>query len=424
MPRVSKTPRGGKGRGAPARPSALSVLQEVYSILAGEPEVEGTLRHVVEKVVKALRADVCAFLLFDDKTRELVTQPGGWGVPRGAEASVYRVAVNDPLTSSGRVFLSREPMLCEDAWKDPRVNPRFAKLWNYRSLIVAPLTVGERSIGVLRVGQRKPGRFGKDDLDLAVLVAEQAAVVVENARLYQRVRDDVKELQRLSEVKSQFLSMVSHDLLSPISSVEGFLSLLLREEVGSLSDRQRNFLTLCEKSLARVTSLIDDLLDHSRIEAGAVKMRPEALDLSALLAAVHQDHAAAAAEKRISFTVKEAPGLRLTADPLRLRQVLDNLVRNALKFTPEGGRVALSARREEGEAVVSVKDTGIGLSDHERQRVFDRYYQVEKNVSRRARSAGLGLAICKSLIEHHGGRIWVDSAAGRGSDFQFSLPLK
>lgn len=429
MPRSIKSPRGGKNRGAVARrrPRALSVLQEVYSILSREPDMEGTLRHVVQKVVKALGAHVCAFLLYDEKTRELVTQPGGWGVPDGEGGSLYRVSVNDPLTSSGRVFLSRRPMLCADAWKDRRVNPRFAKSWNYRCLIVAPLIVGDRSIGVLRVGHRRPGHFTKDDLHLAALVAEQAAAVIENARLYKRVREDVKELKRLNDVKSQFLGMVSHDLLSPISSVEGFVGLLLREdaEVGPLTERQRNFLALCGKSLGRVTSLIDDLLDHSRIEAGAVKMRMEPLELGDILEAARRDHAAQAEEKKISLTADSpADPIGVTADPLRLRQVLDNLVRNALKFTPGGGSVSLSVRLQGAEAVVSVKDTGIGLSEHERIKVFDRYYQVEKDASKRARGAGLGLAICKSLVEHHGGRIWVDSVPGRGSDFQFSLPLR
>jgi signal transduction histidine kinase len=275
------------------------------------------------------------------------------------------------------------------------------------------------------VGHRKPGAFGREHLRLAGLVAEHAAAVIENARLYRRAQGNVRELKRLNDLKTEFLSMVSHDLLSPLSSVEGFLSLMLKEEVGPLTGQQKEFLTLCAGSLQRVTMLIDDLLDLSRIEAGAVKIRPELVDLRDLLALARREHEPSAREKGLTLALSVPDGLPLVnADPHRLRQVVDNLLRNALKFTPEGGRVLLSARRRGDEVIVSVKDTGIGLSETEREKVFERYYQVEESASRRARGAGLGLAICKSLVEHHGGRIWVDSVPGRGSDFQFSLPVK
>jgi signal transduction histidine kinase len=413
---------GGRRSAARTVPTALPVLREIYSVLAGEPKLDRALRHLSEKIAAALGAHMCAFLLYDDASRELVAQPGAWGPPK--EKATYRVRVDEPLTSSGRVFLTRQPMLSRDAERDPRVNPRFFRYWNCRSLIVAPLTAGHRTIGVLRVGHREPGVFTRDHLRLAAFAAEQAAVVLENARLYRRIREDVRELRRLSALKSQLLSTVSHDLLSPLSSVEGFLVMLLDGEAGPLTDRQKGFLSLCGQALRRVTALINDLLDHSRIEAGVVKVRPEPVDLGELLSAARQDHAVLARKKRLAFSFDPPKDLpRLSADPHRLRQVLDNLLSNAFKFTPEGGRVVLSARAGKREVVVSVKDSGVGLSPLEARRVFDRFYQVEKNISARARGTGLGLSICKALVERHGGRIWVDSVPGRGSDFQFTLPV-
>ena len=401
----------------------LSVLRKVYAVLAGEPDLDKTLRHVVDEVADALAADVCAFLLHDETANELVTQTGAHGLPIDDEPLLYRVRLDDPLTSSGRVFLMKEPFLSDDAQNDPAVNPRYARLWGYRSLIVAPLVVDGRSIGVLRVGRRQPNTFTQDHLRLAVLVAEHAAVVIANARLYRRFQESMRELQRLNEVKTEFLSTVSHELLSPISSVDGFLNLLMKEDVGPVNPRQRDFLTLCAKSLGRVMVLIDDLLDVSRIEAGVVKIRPETVHVEELLKAAHRDHAPAAKGKGLSFSVKSPSNLpALSADPHRVRQVVDNLLKNAFKFTPTGGKVLLSARADGKALTVSVKDTGIGLSPAEREKVFERYYQVGDR-ARRPQGAGLGLAICKSLVERHGGRLWVDSAPGRGSDFQFTLPI-
>ncbi len=405
--------------------TALAFLQEVYAILAGEPDLDRTLRHVVGKVARALRADVCAFLLYDEAAKELVTQPGAWGLPKRGGPLLYRVPVKAPFTSSGRVFLTKKPFLCADARNDRRMNPRIARLWNYRSLMVAPLVADGRAIGVLRIGHRKAGVFTRDDLRLAALVAEHAAVAVENARLYRRVREDVRELKRLSDGKTELLSTVSHELLSHLSSVEGFIGMLLKEEAGSLAPLQRDFLTICSKSLGRVTALIDDLLDASRVEAGAVKLRPEALDVGGLLESVRRELSPSAKEKRITLSVDVPAGLpSVTADAQRVRQVVDNLVSNALKFTPGGGSVALSARADGKALTVSVEDTGPGLSPAEKRRVFDRYYRTPGAVSRRTRGSGLGLAICKALVERHGGRIWVDAAKGRGSDFQFTLPLR
>jgi len=194
--------------------------------------------------------------------------------------------------------------------------------------------------------------------------------------------------------------------------------------VGPLGPRQKKFLDLCARSLERVTLLIEDLLDHSRIEAGVVRIRLEPVDPAELLRAAAGDQELSAREKGLSLYVELPPVLPVvTADPHRLRQVVDNFLRNALKFTPQGGRVLLSARADSKELLVSVRDNGVGIPEAELEKVFERFYQVEQASSRRVRGSGLGLAICKSLVERHGGRIWVDSVPGEGSNFQFSIPL-
>lgn len=419
MPRRPRQP----GERRDKRLRDLAVLQDIYSVLAEGPGLDRILRQVAPRVARALGADVCAFLLHDPASGELVTQPGAQGLPGTGEPLLYRVRLDDPLTSSGRVFLSGKPLLCADAQRDKRVNPRYAKLWGYRALVVAPLVAGGRCIGVLRAGHKRAGVFGRDHVRLAMMVAGHAAVVVENARLHDRAERHVQELKRMNDAKTEFLSMVSHELLSPLSSVGGFLSLLRRGEAGPVAPKQEEFLALCERSVERVTRLIDDLLDVSRIEAGVVKIQKETVDLPALLAAATRDHAPQADAKGVRLEAAPGDVPPAVADPYRLRQVVDNLVSNALKFTPEGGKVLLSCRRTAEGAEVSVKDTGIGLSESERERVFERFYQVEPAGGPRRRGAGLGLAICKSLVALHGGRIWVESVPGKGADFRFTVPL-
>jgi GAF domain-containing protein len=244
----------------------LTALQEVSSVLSGEPDLAEVLKETTRIVAAALGADICAFMLYDEATQELVTQPGAHGLPDAEE--LLRVRVDDPLSTSGRVFLSGKPFLSDDALKDPAVNQAYARRWNVRSLMSVPLIVEKRPIGVLRVGHRAPNVFSQDHVRLASLVAEQAAVVVQNARLYQQVQQNVRELERLSNSKTEFLSMVSHELRTPITALKGFLSILQAGQAGPLTEKQDKFLALSKQSLMRLSLLINDLVDSSSIEAG------------------------------------------------------------------------------------------------------------------------------------------------------------
>lgn len=425
--------RVSRGRAAPGLPKGtvrtssrtreFDLLRQIYSVLAVGADMTATLRRTAGRVARVLGAEVCGFLLHDETSGDLVFQSGSWGLPETRDPLRFRVRADDVSSYSGRVFLTRKPLLLSDTGSDRSTSARSTRFANYRSLLVVPLIVGKRCIGVLRAGHRRANRFSTGGLRLAALVAEHAAVVVENARLYRRVQEDVEQLRRLDRMKSEFLSMVSHELQSPLTSVLSFADLLLQGEAGPVSGRQKDILSLCRASLDRVMLLIRDLLDHGRIESGLVSLKPEPVDCRGLAAESFQAHGPMASEKGISLSLEDSATLPLvTADPHRLRQVIDNLLGNALKFTPKGGKVVLSLRRGEGGVVVSIRDTGIGLSETEKERIFEKYYQATPGASRRVRGTGLGLAIAKSLVEHQGGRIWVDSSPGAGSDFQFSLP--
>jgi signal transduction histidine kinase len=400
----------------------LTTLQKIALALSGEPDLSDILANAVRTTAESLGADVCAFLLYDEETGQLVVQPGAYGLSEDPESKLYKVQKDDPTSSSSRVFLSGEPFFSEDAQNDPEVNAHYARLWNIRSLLVAPLRVENRSIGVLRVGHRKPRRFTQDHLRLAMLIADRVSVIVQNARLYRQIREQLEKLERQNREKTEFISLVSHELRSPLTAIRGFVNVILGKEIGPLSEKQERFLTLTRQAVDRLTILTNDLLDMSRLEVGRVEVEPVPLAVGELLDEVRREHLAAAEQRKISLTVEAATGLpRVQADPTRIRQVVDNLVSNAFKFTPEGGHVTLFAHPDDAWVRIGVRDTGVGLPPEETERIFEKFYQVKSDTGVHRHGAGLGLAICKSLIELHGGKIWVESIPGKGSTFQFTL---
>ena len=249
--------------------------------------------------------------------------------------------------------------------------------------------------------------------------AEDAELRRQNFELEQQ-NLSIKEANRL---KGEFVSMVSHELKAPITSIRGYVDLLLEGEAGRLSAEQREHLTIVSESTARLLSLIDDLLDLARIEAGRIELHECALDLGRLVRGV-------AGSMR---PLMEAKGQQLAldvADPLpaawadadRVTQVLTNLVSNAHKYTPPGGRISVAARAADGRLVVDVRDTGMGLSPDEQAHLFTQFFRSRSAAAEGISGTGLGLAIARSLVELHGGQITVSSAPGQGSTFSFTLP--
>jgi signal transduction histidine kinase len=236
---------------------------------------------------------------------------------------------------------------------------------------------------------------------------------------------DVTSQKELESMKSNFLSVVSHELRTPLHSIKGFVDIILMGKTGSINDLQRDFLTTVKEATGNLQRLIDDLLEFSRREAGQIKLKPAMISLQAIAAKVIEQLSPQAQEGALNLMNKVSENLDLVeADPMRIEQVLTNLVSNAIKFTPSGGSVSVLAA-DEGERVrVSVQDTGIGISEEELAKVFQRFYQVDSSATRSYRGAGLGLTICKFIVEYHHGRIWAESQVGKGSTFSFTLPKK
>ncbi len=290
-----------------------------------------------------------------------------------------------------------------------------------RSRIAAPLLLGVRPIGMLAILRREPDAFGPDEIELATLLGRLVATAVQNIRAYAAERETVEELRRLSALRADFVSLVSHELRSPMAAVIG-AARTLQERWRELSPEQRaSFLALISDETARLATLIGDVLDTSRIEAGTFTYSFSDVDLADL---VRETVAAMALGQDEVAIVAQAPDTvpAVRADRERLKQVLMNLVENAVKYSPAGGGVDVRAWADNGLVLVAVEDQGPGIPREQQGLIFEKFGRA--NVGGGKPGSGLGLFIARSIAEAHGGSLKVRSAPGQGSTFTLELPLR
>ena len=234
---------------------------------------------------------------------------------------------------------------------------------------------------------------------------------------------EAAHLRELNDFKARFINIAAHELKTPLTPMRIQVAILREIQGAKLDDGQRKSLDVIHRNLERLTNLVDDVLQAARIQAHSLKVDPKPLDLGALVHAVAESFEGGASQVGVRLVVESEPDVRVEADAARLEQVISNLVTNALKFTPEGGRVRIAARTEGPDAIIEVEDTGIGMTPAQRDLLFLPFSQVHDDPAQRLRGTGLGLFICKGIVEEHGGTIRADSPGpGRGSRFEVRLP--
>jgi signal transduction histidine kinase len=297
-----------------------------------------------------------------------------------------------------------------------------------RSLLCVPLMVHERVIGALAVDQDVPHAFTLDDERLLTIAAAQAAVAIENARLYEDLKERAlhlekayAELQEIDRLKDELVQNVSHELRTPLTFVKGYVEMLLDGDMGQINERQRESLSIVADKTDTIARLVSDIIFLQQIEHESLQLTE--LDLAQVVRRAVQSNQAVAEAAHIALESHFAPDLAPAhADRDRINQVLDNLIGNAIKFSPNGGTITVELEDAGAMLQASVSDTGIGISEDQIGRIFERFYQVDGSATRKFGGAGLGLAIVKRIVEAHGGRIWAKSQLGQGSTFFFTLP--
>jgi signal transduction histidine kinase len=283
------------------------------------------------------------------------------------------------------------------------------------SVLVTPLVDESQVIGVLAVLD-KPGGFTVEDESFMTLFASQSAIAVRNAQLYERTRS-------LDRLKSEFVAVVSHEIRTPLTSVKGAVELLADEHYFTNSEQQVKLLTIAHANAERLLVLINDILDFSRLESSSLPMSLELQRLEPILTQAAQNLRTQLEERRIQLDTRIAAGLPdVMVDGHRIAQVLTNLMSNAIKFSPAGGRIEISAEPWAGCVRVGVRDQGEGIAAQDLPKLFRKFSQIDSSATRKAGGTGLGLVICKGIVEQHGGQMAVESTPGEGSTFYFTLP--
>jgi PAS domain S-box-containing protein len=420
---------------AEARAARTRLLADVSRVLASSLDYETTLDGVVRLLVPG-HADWCAIHLARrdgsvDRVAVAHADPAHGPLAAAtlrSDPAAARPEDASPVVQAvraGRPVLLAEasPAQIEALVADP-ASRRLLLALRPRSLLVAPLVARGRTLGSLtwlRIAGKEP--YGAEDLGLAEDVAARAALAIDGARLYRRAERARLEAEGANQAKDEFLAVLSHELRTPLTSMLGWLRLL---RTGQLEpDKIAQALEVVERNTRTQAQLINDLLDVSRIITGKLDLDLYPVELAPIVDEVVQSSRRAAEAKGVSLelTVSAAPGPVL-GDPLRLGQIIGNLIANAVKFTSAGGRVVVSVAREHEDAVIAVRDSGIGIEPELLGHIFDRFRQVDSTITRRHGGLGLGLAIARHLAELHGGT--VDAASeglGRGSTFTLRLPL-
>ena len=401
---------------AAARASSLLGIATEISTLE-------SLDHVLERIVTE-----AATLLGMEKARLLFFGEDGLDtmVSVSAGSRTVRVAEGQPSRDQGLGGLAVStgaPVWTADYAADPRfTHPAQEAAWaeGIDSAIAVPLQAGDRVIGVLYVGSTSVNSFQEDDVSVLLGFASHAAIAIENARLFSEA-GKVEALRELDRLRSQLVSTVSHELRTPLAGIKAYATALLRTDVKRSVRMQREYLTAIDQDCDRLTTLVEESLDMSRIKAGMPGLNRELL-----LPADVIERAIAAIRPVSGDRVIESaadPDLPpVWGDPERVHQVLGNLLSNALNFSPPAQPVEVSAQLSGEEIRFAVKDRGVGLRADEYERIFEPFYRGDGVGANRPRGTGLGLAICKGIVAAHGGRIWVESELGRGSTFYFTLP--
>lgn len=429
--------------------SELSVLHETSNALRKTMELDEVLEIIVDGIVRGLEFDRARLYLMSDGVLECRAFKGryeddvragawlGMKIPLNAQSIIARTAVE------GR------PILVENVDRDERISKelieRFGKVFKKpSSLVTVPIFALDELLGVIVVDNIYTSKSIEDrDVKKLINYANQGGLAINNALLYKKTKEFSMELEReveratmelrraydelkeLDRMKNEFISNISHELRSPLTAIKGFTSIVVSGKHGEINEQQQKDLETVRKEADKLMRLIDELLDFSRIESGKLKLKIEPFSMTELVRECVESCKGTEKSKRVRFELKVPESVQeVHGDRDKIAQVITNLLDNAVKFScSKKSKVTVEVLELKDGISVKVIDRGIGIPKKDLQRVFERFYQVDSSITREFGGSGLGLAIAKSYIDAHGGVIWAESKLGKGSVFQFILPL-
>ncbi|HEC24260.1 MAG TPA: GAF domain-containing protein, partial [Chloroflexi bacterium] len=398
---------------------AHDLAQQLTTLL----DPDELLRETVNRLSEAFEYYHAHIYLLDEEEQKLVVAEGLGEAGRIMKESGHSIPVELERSLVARAARSRQPVVVNDVTKDPDHLPN-PLLPETRAEVAIPLVLGDQLLGVLDVQSSQVGHFDEDEVRTLQIVANQLAVALSNARLYQEQLETAEQLRELDKLKSEFLANMSHELRTPLNSIIGYSELLIDDLGDQLDEMSLEDLQAIHASGHHLLALINDILDLAKIEAGRMELSITDIDLGEFIPPLVDMSRVLLKDKpdvELQLDIPETlPTVK--ADPVRLRQILWNLLSNAIKFTDEG-YVKLTAQADDGWMYISVEDTGIGIPKEYHEVIFDQFRQMDGSATRREGGTGLGLTITRQLVYMHGGDLQLESEPGQGSTFTVKLPL-
>ena len=404
-----------------------TAISEILRVISSSPtDVQPVLDAIAERAAKLCDAAAASMYLIDGESLKHLASKG----PSADPVSHVDALPIDHNSLTGRAVVEHRmihiaDLLAEQSEHEYPLSYELAKRLGHRTVIVSPLLREGQPFGAILLRRQQVRPFSEREIALLRTFGDQAAIAIQNMRLFREIQEKGRQLEIANQHKSEFLANMSHELRTPLNAIIGFSEVLLERLFGELNDKQDDYLKDIHSSGKHLLSLINDILDLSKIEAGRMD-----LDVSTFNVALALSNAMTLVRERaqrhgIDLRQEVDPELGdIAADERKFKQILLNLLSNAVKFTPDGGRIDVSARVDDEQAVIAVRDTGIGIAAADQAVVFEEFRQVGSDYTQKHEGTGLGLALTRKFVEMHGGKIRVDSAPGKGSTFTFTIPLQ
>ncbi|HEX2543495.1 MAG TPA: ATP-binding protein [Ramlibacter sp.] len=383
-------------------------------------DAESVFRVILDNASRLLGSEAAAVLSYDGQAVDLVATRGWTPVALKDAERVYPAAPGAQIVGADAILQLR-PVAVDDTQAGGV--PASAASFGWRRLVTVPMLKEGRAVGAIALGWAEPGTTPAKDVEVLRTFADQAVIAVESVRLVNEIKRKSAELEVAGKHKSEFLASMSHELRTPLNAVIGFSEALLEEMFGGLNEKQAEYLRDIHSSGTHLLSLINDILDLSKIEAGRMDLELSAFSVPAALESTMtlMRERASRGQVALSLQCGTLPP-QWVADERKFKQIMINLLSNAVKFTPAGGRVSVSAAEAGDTLEIAVADTGVGIKPEDRELVFEEFRQASGNHLAKVEGTGLGLALTRKLVELHGGSIELHSEVGRGSTFVVRLP--
>jgi len=395
------------------------VLADIARSISASLDIDTVLQRIADGARTLCAGDRAAIFLRDDRADVMVPRfRVGPSVPAHDELHIRR---GEGL--GGMVMQTGRPLLTSRYQTHPRVPDSLRAIAEQRgtvALMVVPILIADEVAGLLYISNRSARAFGDEDEAVTIRLAEQAAIAIQNARLFAREGAARAEAEAANRGKDEFLAMLSHELRNPLGAIASAIQVLDRVDDAAVGARAR---VVIARQIQHLSRLVEDLLDVSRATTGKITVRREVVDLGAIAERTVAEVAARHPRRAGEIALTARP-VRVLGDAVRLEQVITNLVENALKYTPPGGRVSVAVDEVDGAATLVVEDNGAGIATDLLPRVFDLFVQGDHSLDRAEGGLGIGLTLVRRLVELHGGSVTAASAGvGRGSRFTVRLPL-